>query len=75
MTGGATMAKAKKPAGKAKANPDLMVPRTLKVRQEYAGWLDRFAARERVTLASLFDRALASHAREVGFELPPERVP
>ena len=49
MTGGATMAKAKKPAGKAKPDPDLMVPRTLKVRQEYADWLDRFATRERVT--------------------------
>jgi hypothetical protein len=75
MTGGAIMTKAKKPGGKVKPDLDLMVTRALKMRQEYADWLERFAARERVNLASLIDRALASHAREAGFETPPERVP
>jgi hypothetical protein len=77
MTGGATMAKAKKGAAKAKAkpNPDEMVTRALKMRQEYADWLERFATMERVSLASLFDRALATHAERAGFEAPPERIP
>jgi hypothetical protein len=65
---------AKKPASK-KPNPNEMVTRALRMRQEYADWLDRFAAKERVNLASLFDRALATHAAHAGFEPPPERVP
>jgi hypothetical protein len=68
------MAKAKKPA-KGKPDPDQMVVRALKMRQEYADWLDRFASKERVSLAALFDRALASHATQMGFEAPPERIP
>jgi hypothetical protein len=77
MTGGAIMAKAKRGAAKAKAkpDPDQMVTRALKMRQEYADWLEKFAATERVSLASLFDRALASHADREGFEAPPRRVP
>ena len=71
--GVATMAK--KTAGKAKPNPDEMVTRALKMRQEYADWLDRFAAKERTSLAALFDRALATHAERAGFDTPPERVP
>jgi hypothetical protein len=70
------MAKAKKGSAKArKPNPDDMVTRALRMRQEYADWLDRFAAVERVSLAALFDRALASHATRTGFEPPPGRVP
>lgn len=76
---GATMTKAKRGLAKAKAkpkaNPDVMVTRALKMRQEYADWLDRFASKERVSLASLFDRALSTHAERAGFEAPPERVP
>lgn len=77
MYGGATMAKAKRgTAGpKARPDPDLMVTRALKMRREYADWLERFASMERVSLAALFDRALASHAARAGFEAPPERVP
>jgi hypothetical protein len=75
MIAEATMAKAKKSAAKAKPDPDQMVVRALKMRQEYADWLERFAMQERVNLASLIDRALASHAKQVGFETPPERVP
>jgi hypothetical protein len=71
----ATMAKVKKPAAKGKPGPDEMVVRALKMRQEYAEWLEQFASKERVNLASLFDRALATHAQQSGFREPPERVP
>src|SRR5689334_13580875 len=73
MTGGAIMAK--KVAGKGKPDPDQMVTRALKMRQEYADWLERFATRERVNLSSLIDRALSAHAQQVSFESPPERIP
>jgi hypothetical protein len=66
---------AKKAAGGEKPDPDQMVTRALKMRQEYADWLERFATHERVNLASLIDRSLAAHAQQVGFEIPPERVP
>lgn len=76
---GATMTKAKrglaKTKTKPKSNPDEMVTRALKMRQEYADWLDRFASKERVSLAALFDRALSTHAERAGFEAAPERVP
>lgn len=73
MTSGAVMAK--RSTAKGKTNPDAMVTRALKMRQEYASWLERFADRERVTLASLIDRALAAHARDTGFDPAPERTP
>jgi len=66
------------------ANPDAVeatspvrdvIVKVIKMRQEYADWLDRFATMERVSLASLFDRALSTHAARTGFEAPPERVP
>ena len=73
MSDEATMVK--KPKGKAKPNPDAMTTRALKMRQEYADWLERFAKRERVTVASLVDRALLTHAQATDFEPPPERTP
>ena len=69
----ATVVKKSKPKEKATPTPNTMTTRALKMRQEYADWLERFASRERVTLASLFDRALSSHAQQTGFEQPPER--
>ena len=41
----------------------------------YAEWLERFANSERVNVASLLDRALAEHAKNLGFEPPPDRIP
>src|SRR4051794_28517345 len=74
MIGGAAMVK--KPKAKAKGQPDpgVMTTRALKMRQEYADWMERFASHERVTLASLIDRALASHAERAGFDEPPSRT-
>jgi hypothetical protein len=45
------------------------------MRQEYADWLEQFATKERVNLASLIDRALNTHAEQAGFKLPPARTP
>jgi len=42
---------------------------------EYADWVERFANSERISVASLLDRALAEHAKNLGFEVPPDRVP
>ena len=41
----------------------------------YAEWIERFANSERVSVASLLDRALAEHAKVLGFEVPPDRIP
>lgn len=65
----------KKATGKGKPDPNQMVTRALKMRQEYAEWLERFASHERVSLAALIDRALFTHSQQAGFEAPPERVP
>jgi hypothetical protein len=66
---------AKKAAARKKPGPGEMVTRALKMRQEYADWLEGFAAKERVNLASLIDRALVTHAERAGFRAPPDRVP
>jgi hypothetical protein len=71
MIGGATMAK----KTRGKPNPDQMVTRAVRMRQEYAAWFERFAQNQRVSLASLMDRALSAHAEQTGFESPPQRVP
>jgi hypothetical protein len=47
----------------------------IKSTREWAAWLDRYAKSQRVTIASLIDRALAADAERNGFEAPPERVP
>jgi hypothetical protein len=74
MTGGATLEMTKKPVAKKKP-PDRLVTRALKMRPEYATWLERFASRERINLSSLIDRALSAHAQQTGFDAPPERTP
>ncbi len=59
---------------KAKAKPDRLVTRALKMTGDYAAWLERFAARERVSLSSLIDRALSAHADQTKFDPPPART-
>jgi len=56
-----------------KPNLDEMTTRALKMRLEYADWLERFAGFNRTTLAGLFDQALADFAAKKGFPSPPER--
>lgn len=39
-------------------------------------WLERFAKHQRLDVAKLIDRALASYAEAEGFdEAPPDRIP
>jgi hypothetical protein len=72
MNTGAMMAK--KP--QRKANPDEVIAKALKVRREYAEWMERLAAFDRSTVAGMMDRALARYAQEIGFnERPPQRTP
>jgi predicted DNA-binding ribbon-helix-helix protein len=75
MFDGATMAMAKKAAVNKRAVSSQLVTRALKMRPEYAKWLESFAARERINLSSLIDRALSAHAQQTGFDAPPARTP
>ena len=72
MANGTTMAKDRKARGG--PDPDEMVTRALKMRHEYADWLERFASRECRTVASVIAWALAKTAEQSGFEPPPDRV-
>jgi hypothetical protein len=40
---------------------------------EWRGWLERFAAKSRVTPTALLDLAVAEKAARDGFETPPAR--
>jgi hypothetical protein len=51
-----------------------MTTRGLSMTDSYELWLECFARSEQMTLSTLIDRALASYAKQVGFETPPERV-
>jgi predicted DNA-binding ribbon-helix-helix protein len=65
-----TMAK-KKPS---KAE-EVMITRGLRMSGTYSKWLERFARKERMNIASLIDRAMEAHAEKEGFDPPPERIP
>jgi hypothetical protein len=68
-----TMAKPKrKPI---KAEDPTMLTRGLRMTGAYSKWLERFAKSQRMPVASLIDRAMASYAGASDFETPPERVP
>ena len=73
MKTGATMAK--RPAKKPDANE--IVVKALKMRREYAEWLERVAEADRSTVAALIDRALTHYASsKLQFtEPPPRRTP
>lgn len=63
--------KANKPS--AKATPK---GRTFGVRMDgqYLEWIQAFADRERASIATLIDQAIASYARERGYSEPPKRI-
>jgi hypothetical protein len=72
MTSGATMARPKRAKGK--SDPDAMTTRALRMRQEYADWLEELATFDRSTVSALIDRALAHYGKAVGFaKEAPER--
>jgi hypothetical protein len=67
------MAKAKKKRP-ASAGPE-MLAKGVRMTREYSDWLDRLASKERMSVSTLIDRAVAEYAARIGFEAPPERVP
>jgi hypothetical protein len=48
--------------------------RGLRMKEEYAKWIDEFAASERMGVATLIDRAVAAYAKQAGFRNPPDRT-
>jgi hypothetical protein len=78
MAGATTMARPKKTrAARPKVSARTsMTNRALRMTQEYADWLERFAASERTTVSGILDRAAAELAKRVGYpEEPPPRAP
>jgi hypothetical protein len=66
------MARPKKSKGK--PDPNAMTTRAIRMRQEYADWLEQLASFDRSTIAGLIDRALANYGKTIGFEKgAPER--
>lgn len=51
-----------------------MVTKVIRVRREYADWLDCFASHQRANPAILIDRAVAEYAERVGFDPAPPRL-
>lgn len=74
MGAASTVAKKTSKRG-AKPNPegprDALI--AVKCRSDYKDWFSRFAAKERETPSSLFDKAVVAYAKLKGFEAPPER--
>jgi hypothetical protein len=68
-----TMARAKKKA--TKAVEPVMKTHGVRMTGAYSDWLERFAESQRMSVATLIDRALAADAEQKGFEPPPRRVP
>jgi hypothetical protein len=67
--GGIAMAKKTKAARpKGKPDPDAMTTRALRMRQEYADWVDELARFDRSSVSALIDRALAHYGKAIGFE-------
>jgi hypothetical protein len=66
---------AEKPAVEPPAPPKGAKNNILSIRgtPEWRAWLERFAARSRVTPTALLDLAVAEKAARDGFETPPAR--
>jgi len=65
-----------KPRGAAKKDAKGRPYRAIafRVYQDYDKWIQEFAERERASVATLIDQALAAYARERGYSEPPKRV-
>jgi hypothetical protein len=68
---------ARKKMTRPKKAPILTTTKSLafRVTDDYAAWVEKFAAFNRSTLAGLFDQALAEYAMVKGFDKPPGRTP
>jgi hypothetical protein len=72
MRSGVVMPRPKK--SKAQSDPDAMTTRAIRMRQEYAEWLEALASHDRSTVAGVIDRALAHYGKAIGFDREaPER--
>lgn len=60
------------PSEDAKGRPYRAI--AFRVYQDYDKWIQEFADRERASVATLIDQALAAYARERGHTEPPKRV-
>ena len=70
-----TLPMVKKPSGK-KPDPKEVIQWGVRMTREYQDWLGALASFDRCTMAGLFDRAVASYAKEIGYDgRPPERIP
>lgn len=72
------MAGAARTMGRPKRNPDGPPDYKqvgLRCSLEYADWLERTAAGEQRSVATLIERALAKYAAAEGYDAPPRRTP
>lgn len=73
MPGVAEMAKKGRPKKKAPVEVRTIA---LRCTVAWAEWVEALAKHDRLTVAQEIDRALAEHAKAIGFtEAPPERLP
>ena len=68
-----TMARPKKQASKP-PEPE-MKTHGWRMTAAYSIWLEQFARSQRMSVATLIDRAVADDAERKGFKAPPDRVP
>lgn len=73
MPNGTTMARVKKARGG--PGPDDMETCALRMRHEYAQWLEEMASSDSRTVASMIEWALAKAAERLGHRAPPDRIP
>ncbi|OJW27590.1 MAG: hypothetical protein BGO49_25295 [Planctomycetales bacterium 71-10] len=45
-----------------------------RVSADYAEWLERASSFDRSSVSAFLDRAVATYAKTIGFESPPERT-
>lgn len=64
----------RKPGRRPRAGGPLRTIVTLKGREAFRDWLDRYRTFKDTEVSILIERALAASARRDGFEPPPERT-
>jgi hypothetical protein len=70
---GVTVVGKKRPSKGKPVSPE--TTKAFRMSMLYAEWIEKFANSERISVASLLDRALAEHAKTLGFKPPPDRIP
>ncbi len=65
------MARKKKPADSVKESASKPLAIQMRGSSEWKQWLEELAEFDRSTVADVVDRAIAAHARAIGFPKPP----